>query len=204
MSDQVPLARQLPDPRLIERPALGRRDQGPGGHAGNGILHALVGRDDRVGLHDHPRAPAVGIVVGGPVPVVGECPDRDQHQLEDALLARDTDHSLIERPGEKAGTQREDRDAHLPVREPGQPRRRLDHDARLGVDRNDDALQHRHQDLAIVPVDDQDVVAAGMEDIGDAPDRFAVRRLHREPDELEAVMLPSGSGATWPRSIVSS
>src|SRR5207249_9292355 len=63
-------------------------------------------------LHDHSHPPAERIVVGRPMGVVGEVPQRDDAALERAVLAGGPDHSPLERGREELRKDGEDRDLH--------------------------------------------------------------------------------------------
>ncbi len=71
--DEVILGGQLPGERLAERLAL-RRQQDDLLVAGSAVPapYRVDRGEERIGLHHHPRAAAIGAVVGGSMAVSGE------------------------------------------------------------------------------------------------------------------------------------
>ena len=74
--------------------------------------HALHGGEDRLGLHHHPAAAAVRLVVGGAVLVGCVVPDVVQGDLQHAGLAGALEDALIQVSGEHFREEGKDVESH--------------------------------------------------------------------------------------------
>ena len=163
----------------------------------------LDGLRERLRLHHHPRAAAVGGVVADPVLAGGVLADVRHPHLEEPALLRLPEDALPEVPRAHPREQRQDLDLELgaprhPLLRRGllsvapgiqQPLRRVHHDpARRAI--HLDVRRERHQLLAPRAGHHQHVHPARLVQPGHRPDRLARHRHHREPLEVGPVVLP--------------